>query len=161
MIALIFNVIPDAVSDFQKLVADLFGIAYGILLSAQLDPPEVRIMNVMAAVRKIVLAGITISPSRRNKLLGRGSLPRLNEATHAHGLLISFRGLDIFSEFPGSFPAHPEFGAGEGRQNAVPGTIGEELGFHSVPGLGGELPAFHSFDAVASHLQLTAAAVQK
>ena len=160
---MVFDVIPDAVGDFQKLISNLFCIVDGILVSPQLNPPEVivRVVDIMTTVGKIVFTCVFVSPGRRDERLGPVCLPRLKEAAEAHGFFISSRRLDVLLKFAGCLPADPKLSAAERSQDPIARAVCKIICFHCMPGLSCELPAFNSLDSVAFHLQIAAAGVKK
>ena len=41
VVAVVFNMVPYAVGDFQKLVTVFVGVVYAVALAAKLNPPEI------------------------------------------------------------------------------------------------------------------------
>jgi hypothetical protein len=76
---------------------------------------------------------------------------RLEEAAHAHGLVVGLLRGDGFAVFLAGFAAEAEFGAAQRRQDAIAGAVGEKPGCHHVPRLGRRLVAAHGGDAAAVH----------
>ena len=156
MVAPVLDVVPDAESDLEELVAELLLVVDGVIHAADFEPPEILVAgHGMAAFGQFPVVIVAVGPGRRNECLWPVGLARLDQAGKAHGPFVGlFRG-DRLAELVPALAAHAELRAGHGPDHAVPGAVGEQARAHDEAGLRGHLvsgygddPAFFRLDLV-------------
>ncbi len=95
----------------------------------------------MLAVGQVLVGGVDVGPAGGMKGLRAVGLAGLDQAAHAHRLAVGLLRLDVLVELGARLAAHAELGAGQRRQDAVAGAVGEEVGLDGVPRLRRRLPA--------------------
>ena len=163
VIATVFDMIPHAKGDFEQLHVQRLRVGNGILLAAQLNPPEVhaRADEIMVLVHHAGVIGIDVRPFGRGEGAGMIGLPGFDQAGIAHRFAVSLRGSLGFAQIVLPFSAHAVGCAAQRGQDAVARAIQKDLRFHGVEGIGIQLPAGNGRDAVARSLTIQAGAVEQ
>ena len=158
----VFHIVPYAVCGLEQLVAQHFGIAYGIAVAAQLQIPEVlaRIGHVGYAVNKIIAREL-VRPLGRYKFARAVFLARLQHTAHAHGAAVGLFRRYILAKLGARLAAHAELRARERRKHAVARAVGKQRRVNLVKRLRGHLPASHRLNTRAVHLAAEAAAIHE
>ena len=160
VVAAVLHVVPHAVADLQQLVAAAVGIVDAVPLAAQLDPPEV-VGLVVVLIGKILIGLVGIRPGGGREGHRMVGLADLEEAAHAHRLLVCHVGRDALVEVCLRLSAVPIMGARQRRQDRVTRAVGKIGGGDDVEGLGVGLPRLDAHDAVAVHGGVEAGGAQQ
>ena len=163
VITAILDVIPDTEGHLEQVVADDLRIVDGILLTAQLDPPEVRarIFDGVRTKGQIRVGRVDVGPRRRDKRLRTVGLASLDQAAHPHRLVVRLLRFDVLVEFGARLAAHADLCPSQRGEDAVAGAVSEEVRLDGMPRLGRRLPTLDGRDPVAVHRRIGAGAVQQ
>ena len=146
MIPAILDVIPDAVDDFEQLVADFLRVGHRVPnRAAHLDPPIAR--RDFLVVPHQVVVGERIRPRGLDKGNGPPRVPRLEQDGIAHGDPVGLFHRPRLAVFRRRLPPHMVVGPGHGGQSAVSRAVDKNRGAQPEHLLGGHLPGLHRFDA--------------
>ena len=142
VVALVFDVVPNAEGDLEQLVAGFFGVTQGIHHAAELYPIEVCVYLIETFVGFEVhffVSVICVRPNGRYIFALVVGFVRLNHKTHSHSVLISHVETKLLAKGVLSLASNHIFGVGKLCEYTVARAINENVSLYGVPGVCGQL----------------------
>ena len=121
MIAVVFDMVPDPVKDFQQFAADRLVVRNGVAVAARLDPVVAAFLvrRMMPPSGETGFVRKTVSPFRRSEFDRMTDVGGTEIKGRSQRAGVGFFRSQSLVEFRTALPAHAEFGAGEKSDRCV------------------------------------------